>query len=254
MSLIFLNTEVNLDILDALIWRQESEGSLPLQPRDSLLCEIKSMLLLLRNATETAEVDVQVNAKNVSIGRLNELVSISTVSLEHADAGVLAMFSGLRAIQAEYLTAHAAKAYLLLSNLKTKYLQEALDSVRNIFIPREVAQQQDPDSSVSCEMRSSTIKSNKSDPLVYDCDVQNLEVCDLALQGIWYESVNLGEHSDRYASQALGSLNSLSASDKFSFKQISQFCGSKESLSVKLCWHKVRISLACCKIVDFQIS
>ena len=191
-------SEFNLDILDAAIWQQESEGSSEV-PYDICFCEIKSMILLLHGANET-ERDFRLNAKSVCIGHQEEFLSVSTMSLEHtcSDAGTVAMFSGIRMIQNEYLTMDVANVYLLLSNFKVKCVQRALERIQNIFVRSQVARQRTPLSSASCEILNSAEASTKLDSLLYVRNALRSENSGLAHEGMWYDRGITSEYSERY--------------------------------------------------------
>jgi len=199
LTFILIISEVNLDILDAAIWGNDSEGSIPMEPSNMCFCEIKSLVLLLHSADQSADAVFQMNGKSICIGHQKELVSISTISLEHLrpNAGIVAMLSGLRAIHDEYLKVNVANAYLLLNDLKVNCFQRALECIRNMFVPREIERQRHYS---SFEKLSSASTSAELDPLLYDCDVLNSEMCGLAHEGIWYDKVITNEYSERYVS------------------------------------------------------
>jgi hypothetical protein len=236
-------SEFNLDILDAAIWQQESEGSLQVQSCDICFCEVKSMILLLRGANETAP-DFRLNAKNVCIGHKEEFLAISTMSLEHtcSDPGIVSMFSGIRIIQNEYIKMDVANAYLLLSNFKVKCVQRALERLQNMFVPRKLPRQQSPVSSVSCQMLTSAEASAKLDSSVYACNTLSSENSGLAHEGMWYDQGITSEYSERYDSSAEFCWFFVVISTGYSFSQCFRFCGSGECIPVGLCWYKVRVA------------
>ena len=201
-TLLLMIAEFHVDILDAAIWQQKSERSSQAQSYDICSCEIKSIVLLLHGANEMVP-DFRVNARSVCIGYQKEFLAVSTVSLEHtcSDAGIVAMFSGIRMTQDEYTMVAVANVYLLLSNSKVRCVQRSLERLRNIFVPNQVGRQQSPRSSVSFQMLTSAEASDKRTKL-YTCNALTSEICGLVHEGMWYDQEIKSEYSERYDSSA----------------------------------------------------